>query len=243
MSRSFAWISAVALTWACSVLSVDAQPLQSSETLHKSHKFLHRADLLQLHTDVHSGSRGSLRPMKCPGSDALLGHAKTGVFAVASASCADVKAEIIARAQGSTSGAWDDPHNGGKYTVLSSNSTNSPPTLFNGHGGYIVLSSNTDVETQRTTNPTYSYGGTLYTDRQSFVLSEDNGKCTIEACSESQGNSEKDFSTNYCNIRNLYCSSTDKCQPMVSDFATEEIKVDATSGQSDFSKCIVTEHG
>merc|ERR1711937_816695 len=47
--------------------------------------------------------------MKCPGSGAWLGHAKTQVTATAKASCADVKAEILARVGGQN--GWTDPHN------------------------------------------------------------------------------------------------------------------------------------
>jgi len=91
--------------------------------------------------------------MKCPGSGAWLGHAKTQVVATASASCADVAAEITSRA--SATGGWTDPHNGGIYSVLSHSAT--------------------EIETKRTTNPKHSVGGQTYTDKQTFTLIEANG--------------------------------------------------------------------
>lgn len=155
--------------------------------------------------------------MKCPGSSAWLGHAKTQVTATATASCADVKAEVLARIGGQKS--WVDPHNGGIYKEISA--------------------SDAEVESSRSTNPKHSVGGMTYTDKQIFTLTQDGDKCTIQACSESQGASLKDFSTNYCDVRNLYCGSADGCKPVVHDFTSTQTSVDASSDQSDFSACIV----
>jgi len=155
--------------------------------------------------------------MKCPGSGAIFGHAKTQVTATAKASCADVKAEIEARA-GAQKG-WVDPHNGGIYSVISS--------------------TDTEVDTKRSTNPKTSVGGITFTDKQTFTLSDNAGTCEISACSESQGSSLKDYSTNYCDLRNLYCGSADGCTPVVNDFSSTHESVTASSGQSDFTQCIV----
>jgi len=155
--------------------------------------------------------------MKCPGSGAIFGHAKTQVTATAKASCADVKAEIEARA-GAQKG-WTDPHNGGIYSVISSTAN--------------------EVDTKRTTNPKHSPGGITFTDKQTFTLTDNAGTCEIAACSESQGSSLKDFSTNYCDLRNLYCGSADGCTPVVNDFSSTQESVKASSGQSDFTQCIV----
>lgn len=160
----------------------------------------------------HSGKM----TMKCPGSGAWF-HAKTQVTATAKANCADVKAEILARI-GAQNG-WVDPHNGGIYSVISS--------------------SDTEIETKRTTNPKKSFGHQVYTDKQSFTLSEKGDACEIAACSESQGTSLKDFSTNYCDIRNLYCGSADGCKPVLHDFTSDQQTVDASSGQHDWSQCVV----
>jgi len=155
--------------------------------------------------------------MKCPGSGAIFGHAKTQVTATAKASCADVKAEIEARA--SAQKGWVDPHHGGIYSVISI--------------------TDAEVDTKRSTNPKNSPGGITFTDKQTFTLSDKAGTCEISACSESQGSSLKDFSTNYCDLRNLYCGSADGCTPVVHDFSSTQESVTASSGQSDFTQCVV----
>merc|ERR1712139_743915 len=90
----------------------------------------------------------------CPGSGALV-HAWMEVTVEADAACDVVQAEMEARANGS----WVDPHNGGIYSVLSS--------------------SNGIINTQRTTNPATSVGGTVYTDKQTFELTSIDGGCQI----------------------------------------------------------------
>jgi len=153
----------------------------------------------------------------CPGSGSLV-HASMKVTATAAASCSDVQAEITARASGS--GGWTDPHNGGIYSVLSTD------------GG---------INTQRTTNPATSVGGQVYTDKQIFVLSDADGGCQIKACSESQGTSVGDFSTNYCDIRNLFCGSADGCKPVQHDFTHKEDSHSGSIGAGhDAGNCIVT---
>merc|ERR1711907_875004 len=84
-------------------------------------------------------------------------------------------------------------------------------------------------------------GGKMYTDKQRFTLSKTaNGGCEIQACSESQGFSVGDFSTNYCDMRTLYCGSSDGCKPVKTDFASEEKSVKPSLGAGhDFSACIV----
>merc|ERR1711990_82962 len=117
---------------------------------------------------------------------------------------------------------WVDPHNGGIYSVL------------NSEAGVVT--------TQRTTNPETSVGGQVYTDKQTFVLTErDQGGCRIKACSESQGTSVGDFSTNYCDIRNLYCGSADGCTTLLNDFTHEEANHDGSIGAGhDAGQCIVS---
>merc|ERR1719356_2328499 len=58
--------------------------------------------------------------MACPGSGSWV-HAWIEVKAVASASCADVAAEIQARASGKK--GWSDPHNGGIYNLVAASPT------------------------------------------------------------------------------------------------------------------------
>eukprot|EP00929_Paragymnodinium_shiwhaense_P066000 TRINITY_DN3306_c0_g1_i10.p1 TRINITY_DN3306_c0_g1~~TRINITY_DN3306_c0_g1_i10.p1 ORF type:complete len:355 (+),score=85.94 TRINITY_DN3306_c0_g1_i10:73-1137(+) len=160
----------------------------------------------------------STEGMKCPGTKAWGPHASCEVTATAAASCATVAAEIKARATGSN--GWTDPHNGGIYSV--------------------VDSSDTEIATQRTSNPAKAVGGQVYTDKQIFTLTEDNGSCKIQACSESQGSSVKDFSTNYCDLRNLFCASEDGCKSVTKDFSVTENEVKPSFGAgNDKSVCIV----
>jgi len=152
----------------------------------------------------------------CPGSSAFF-HASMEVTTFADhVSCDYVQAEIEARA----SGNWVDPHNGGIYSVLSS--------------------STGLINTQRTTNPATSVGGTLYTDKQTFELTSIDGGCQIRGCSESQSSSVGDLSTNYCNLRNLYCGSNDGCTPAQGDLSTTEQSHRGSLGAGhDSSKCVV----
>ncbi|CAK9033688.1 unnamed protein product [Durusdinium trenchii] len=51
----------------------------------------------------------------------------------------------------------------------------------------------------------------------------------------------KDFSTNYCNLRNLYCGSEEGCKPVKHDFNNSEVSLDkARFAGKDKSACIVT---
>jgi len=86
-------------------------------------------------------------------------------------------AEMSARA--AHMNGWVDPHNGGVYSKGESGTN--------------------ELQTQRTTNPEKSVGGKLYTDKQIFTFTEKGAaSCQIDGCSESQGMSVGDFSTNYC---------------------------------------------
>lgn len=152
---------------------------------------------------------------ECPGSGAWV-HSGCTVEATASVSCEKVMAEMVARAQGK--GGWVDPHNAGKYTILEQGSNR--------------------LLTQRTTNPKTSVGGKVYTDKQLFNLSpKGDDACDIQACSESQGTSVYDFSTNYCDIHNLYCDDA-VCKPFAG-FSTTESNVSPRlgSGGRDPSRC------
>mmetsp|Transcript_80774 Transcript_80774/g.142461 ORF Transcript_80774/g.142461 Transcript_80774/m.142461 type:complete len:320 (-) Transcript_80774:73-1032(-) len=148
--------------------------------------------------------------MKCPGSASFV-HAWAEVTAKAGSSCSDVKEEIEARA---SAGEWVDPHNGGTYKLLSSDDKT--------------------LELSRTT------GNKKYTDKMSLTLSDESGSCLIEACSESQVFSIADFSTNYCNLHNLFCGSDAGCKFVKHDLATQETEVKTSTGASkDTSACIV----
>eukprot|EP00439_Symbiodinium_sp_Y106_P027631 s72_g3.t1 len=152
--------------------------------------------------------------MKCPGSGSWI-HASAEVEAIVDASCADVMEEMKARVQG----PWVDPHNKGTYSLLSE--------------------SKDELDIQRIT------GNKKFTDKITFTFSDFDAQgakpsCGIHACSESQGFSIGDFSTNYCNIRNLYCGKTDGCAPVKHDFENTEQKVDPSFGAGkDKKACIV----
>jgi len=131
---------------------------------------------------------------------------------------ADVAAEIQARVNGQ-SAAWHDPHNNGTYAAVSQNDKEMLLTRTSG---------------------SKSVGGTKYTDKVLFTFESSGAGCSIGACSESQVTSVADFSTNYCNIRNLYCGSADGCKPVEHDFATKETAVSPSFGAGkDPSKCVV----
>merc|ERR1712023_258527 len=132
---------------------------------------------------------------KCPGSGALI-HAKC-VSITASSSCDSVRHEILGRLNGTN--GWYDPHNRGTY-VFDKAST----SMVAGHR-------------------LAAKGG--YTDKFMFELVDGNDGCEMKACSESQGYSVYDYGTNYCNLHNLFCGSSEGCKPVYSDFrSTESLK-------------------
>lgn len=151
--------------------------------------------------------------MKCPGSPTWI-HAHAQVEAMAEASCQDVIEEIKARVESST---WRDPHNGGHYSLESE--------------------SDMQLDLERLT------GNKRFTDKMTFTFSDFPGPkpaCGIHACSESQVFSLKDFSTNYCNLRNLYCGTADGCSPVKHDIASTETQVETSRFASDDkTACIV----
>jgi len=147
---------------------------------------------------------------KCPGSAAWI-HAKCE-FSVAftGASCAVVQAEVAARIKGTD--GWCDPHNKGTYTL--------------------DKSSPTEMDIHRKT------GDGKYTDKQVLTFAAAaNGGCTMSACSESQVTSVMDYSTNYCDLHDLYCGSADKCKFVVTDLSYSENNISCSSGQHDMTKC------
>jgi len=152
---------------------------------------------------------------KCPGSAAFI-HASCSVQADSATSCDNVMEEMKARIEGQYK-AWHDPHNNGTYKILSEDKTELLVTRTSG---------------------AKSFGGKTYTDKVLFELSQSADGCSVSACSESQGTSVGDFSTNYCNIRNLYCGSAEGCKPIKHDFSTKESSVLPSVGASkDASMC------
>merc|ERR1719215_1499462 len=110
---------------------------------------------------------------------------------------------------------WHDPHNNGTYKLLSS------------QAGALTF--------QRVT------GNKMYTDKMGFGFAAQGAdQCIITGCSESQSTSVADFSTNYCNLRNLYCGSKEGCKSVASDFDIQEVEVSPSLGAGkDASACMV----
>mmetsp|Transcript_64878 Transcript_64878/g.130408 ORF Transcript_64878/g.130408 Transcript_64878/m.130408 type:complete len:181 (-) Transcript_64878:265-807(-) len=135
---------------------------------------------------------------ECPGSKALI-HAKARVRLRVLASCSDAMAEMKARVNGQYD-LWHDPHNNGTYRLLRSDPSG--------------------LEFSRVT------GNKKYTDLLTFTFRRMGGDaCYVSGCSESQVFSIKDFSTNFCNLYNLYCGTAEGCHPVAHDLKSNEIKV------------------
>jgi len=150
----------------------------------------------------------------CP-KTAAQKYTASKILVIAGATCARVSDEILARAYGNGAGRWMDPHNNGSYIV------------------WEKLKGNV-LQTQHHT------GNHLYYDLQMFSLNDiDKNKCEILACSMSQGTSNNDASTNYCNMRNLLCGSAESCVPVKHDFSYNETKFIPRTKNSghDVTKC------
>lgn len=158
--------------------------------------------------DAHSDGD----PDYCPGSPAAA-HAWYHMEGTASADCAAVKEEMLARVSGIEAGTWRDPHNGGTYAL-------------------VEASTESVVFSRRSAND-------LHTDHMKFTLSDVDGTCKVVGCSESQGSSMMDQSTNYCNLWNLVCGAQTTCCSMLHDF-TWETTAEEKSGMAgdDVSLCL-----
>jgi len=136
-----------------------------------------------------------------------------GVTVLAQTTCEIVMWEMKERVAGQF-GAWHDPHNNGTYTLL---------------GG--------DASTLKFSRVT---GNKKYTDKMTFSFDEDGSTCVVRGCSQSQVTSIADFSTNYCNLRMLYCGSKEGCKPVKEDFDIRETEVRPSAGAGkDPSVCLV----
>jgi len=130
----------------------------------------------------------------CPGSPAQT-HAQCDMvvtFPSELTNCAVVQTEIVARLKGDN--GWQDPHNQGTYTLLESTSPSSADGASMVRGSRVT-------------------GDGKYTDQFGFHLvpNKDGKGCEMSGCSESQVFSILDMSTNYCNLRSLYCNTSDGC--------------------------------
>ena len=125
--------------------------------------------------------------IECPSSPAWM-HATCGVtFEITDFMCKDVKEEVERRILGKDS--WVDPKSHpGKYELIE-----SQPTKTLG---------------SRTTGD-----GSNYVDKFEFIYTDVEGKgCIVSGCSVAQSPSYYDYSTNYCNMRNLLCGKVDGCK-------------------------------
>eukprot|EP00301_Raphidiophrys_heterophryoidea_P026512 c9174_g1_i1.p1 GENE.c9174_g1_i1~~c9174_g1_i1.p1 ORF type:complete len:173 (-),score=34.15 c9174_g1_i1:111-629(-) len=121
---------------------------------------------------------------QCPGSPVFM-HAKCDMSVTfPTTACADISEEIVLR--GNATNGWYDPHNNGTYTIVSATNVTIEATRLTGDG--------------------------KYTDRMLFTMSNAGAGCSVSACSESQVNSIYDYSTNYCNLRDLYCGKDKGCK-------------------------------
>ena len=83
-------------------------------------------------------------------------------------------------------------------------------------------------------------GDGKYTDKFIYTFASTAGStgCSVTACSESQVTSYIDYSTNYCNLKDLYCNAADGCAVATNDLTYEESVGDCSA--SDFSQCLVS---
>lgn len=156
---------------------------------------------------------GASAKVTCPGSDAWVHASAEVTVSFASTTCDAISTEMKARV--SKENGWVDPHNGGTYTLTSSSSTGLAGTRATGDG--------------------------KYTDKFAFELETVGSGCKVTGCSESQVTSIADFSTNYCNLHDLYCGSQDGCSAAGAsgDFKYTETDVDTSIGaSSDKNACI-----
>jgi len=116
----------------------------------------------------------------CPSSNGII-HAGCSYNVEFQNSCEEVAEEIKARASAPKT-QWQDPHNHGTYTLLSSEGSS-------------------EITTKRLT------GNGVFTDEQTFHLTpQGENACSVFACSNSQGISAADGGTNFCDTYDLYCN-------------------------------------
>ena len=139
-----------------------------------------------------------------------------------SARCDRVRAEAEARMN---AGPTFDPHNGGTYSLL----TSTDPSVLLG---------------QRLTG---SGSATTYTDHFALTFSPTAAGCSVTACSQSQGMSFYDYSTNYCNIHVLYCRGQDGCpsiaEPSFEYTETIDMCSAGSTQQHDPAQCVPNSAG
>lgn len=134
--------------------------------------------------------------LACPGSSSK-SHQSCEMAVTFADSCHEVRSEVFDRLQGSE--GWTDPHDHGMYNK-------TYPIVAGGP----ITGSRVTVEGK-------------YTDLFDFTFSDFGSGCKVTACSESQFFALTDYSTNYCNLHNLYCSSEDGCRVLNYDLHYTEV--------------------
>ncbi len=124
----------------------------------------------------------------CPGSKSSIHAGCSYVVLFPNVSCTDVREEIVERIKKNQ----DPKSHKGKYKIIKDwkNSTLASRTTGDG-------TNYTDIF-----KFTYS---NLRKENSADMIVGGNKGCRVTACSESQVMSLSDYSTNYCNLHNLYC--------------------------------------
>eukprot|EP00930_Biecheleria_cincta_P019191 TRINITY_DN14713_c0_g3_i1.p1 TRINITY_DN14713_c0_g3~~TRINITY_DN14713_c0_g3_i1.p1 ORF type:complete len:201 (-),score=25.04 TRINITY_DN14713_c0_g3_i1:181-783(-) len=136
-----------------------------------------------------------LSELACPGSPIPNSqHSACSEVLQFTDSCEEVQAEIEARIKGQK----DRKSSPGSYKFLAS----EPGRC---------------TKASRTTGPGAQPGP--FTDLFGFRFLAGGGGCQVSSCSESQVNSRCDFSTNFCNLFNMYCNKADACEPLLHDLS------------------------
>eukprot|EP00526_Cylindrotheca_closterium_P023966 CAMPEP_0113620954 /NCGR_PEP_ID=MMETSP0017_2-20120614/10691_1 /TAXON_ID=2856 /ORGANISM="Cylindrotheca closterium" /LENGTH=192 /DNA_ID=CAMNT_0000530655 /DNA_START=53 /DNA_END=631 /DNA_ORIENTATION=+ /assembly_acc=CAM_ASM_000147 len=154
----------------------------------------------------------------CPGSPASV-HARCEMkVSFPGTQCQKVLEEVTARLNHEN--GWVDPHNKGNYALISSKSSTDEKT-----GKEVNL-----------INASHTTGNGKYTDLLNLQLTVgDDGDCVLETCSESQVTSVLDFSTNFCNLHNLYCNDNESCNSIHNSLDYKEDYENCS--QNSVSKC------
>jgi hypothetical protein len=119
----------------------------------------------------------------CPGSPSSI-HAQCSLTVEFDNQCSSVLDEVYARMTGQE--GWVNPQNGGTYNLTKKTSEVLEGTRLTGDG--------------------------RYADKFKISFEIQNDACIVHSCSRSQVFSIYDYDTNYCNLRNLYCSADDGCK-------------------------------
>lgn len=161
-----------------------------------------------------------LSELACPGSPLPSSqHSACSQVLQFSDSCQSVQAEIEARINGQK----DRKASPGSYVLQSSQSGSfSEATTVNGNSSSLSQSGGC-TKASRTTGPGAQPGP--FTDLFGFRFMSDGGGCKVTSCSESQVQSKCDFSTNFCNLFNLYCNKADACEPLLHDLTYTTLSV------------------